>query len=123
MMAGRFAIAPGRPTRLTFSGYAGQGLGFALTEARMIDSKSGRPLSPDFYFYKVPTSLEMPQQLEAEAVPVPYDANDIGAKGAGEPPLVPTAPAIANAVANAIGVRILSTPITPDKVLAALSRP
>lgn len=99
------------------------GLGFALTEARMTDPKSGRPLSPDFYFYKVPTSLEMPDQLEAAAVPVPYDANDIGAKGAGEPPLVPTAPAIANAVANAVGVRIFSTPITPDKVLAALSKP
>ncbi|MBI4482202.1 MAG: xanthine dehydrogenase family protein molybdopterin-binding subunit, partial [Acidobacteria bacterium] len=60
--------------------------------------------------------------VETAAVPVPYDANDIGAKGVGEPPIVPTAPAIANAVANALGVRITSTPITPDKILAALSK-
>jgi xanthine dehydrogenase molybdenum-binding subunit len=54
------------------------------------------------------------------SVNVPYTANSIGAKGVGEPPLIATAPAIANAVFNAIGVRIHSTPITPEKIMAAL---
>jgi CO/xanthine dehydrogenase Mo-binding subunit len=49
-------------------------------------------------------------------------ANNLGSKGVGEPPIIPTAPAIANAIADAIGVRIKELPITKDKMLRALGR-
>jgi xanthine dehydrogenase YagR molybdenum-binding subunit len=48
--------------------------------------------------------------------------NNIGSKGVGEPPIIPSAPAIANAIANAIGVRIKELPITKDKILRALHK-
>jgi xanthine dehydrogenase YagR molybdenum-binding subunit len=59
--------------------------------------------------------------MEVEFVDlVDIEANSVGAKGLGEPPIIPAPAAIANAVADAIGVRILNLPITPDRVLDAL---
>lgn len=59
--------------------------------------------------------------IESMAVGIPDPlANNLGVKGVGEPPIIPTAAAIANAVANALGVSITDLPITPMKVLAAL---
>jgi CO/xanthine dehydrogenase Mo-binding subunit len=70
--------------------------------------------------YKIAGPLEMP-----EIVPILVDvsdpANNVGVKGLGEPPIVPTAAAIANAVSNAIGKRVRDLPITPARVLALLS--
>lgn len=98
-----------------------QGLGFALTEERVIDHELGIVLNPNLEEYKVPTVLDIPEMVH-DPVDVPdLVANSTGAKGIGEPPLVPTAPAIANAITNAIGVRFHDAPVTRERVLEALA--
>jgi xanthine dehydrogenase molybdenum-binding subunit len=94
-----------------------QGIGYALGE-RMIFEK-GVLKNGNFLDYKIPTAKDVPP---VQAVIVETDEQDgpFGAKGIGEPGLVPTAPAIANAIYDAVGVRIRDLPITPEKVLAAL---
>ena len=93
------------------------GLGYALGE-KMIYEK-GVLKNGNFLDYKLFTAKDMPP---VEAVIVETDEKDgpFGAKGIGEPGLVPTAPAIANAVYDAVGVRIKDLPITPEKILKAL---
>jgi xanthine dehydrogenase YagR molybdenum-binding subunit len=94
-----------------------QGLSFALLEGRIMDKQTGRMVNPNMENYKLAAMLEIP-----EIDVVLLDMPERGVIGLGEPPIIPTAAAIANAVANALGVRITSLPITPDKVLAALGR-
>jgi len=102
-------------------GGVAQGIGYALTEDTVIDPRTGEILTASFLDYKIPSSLDMPPLYVALVEPSdPY--GPYGAKGAGEPPIVPTAPAIANAIANAIGVRIKSLPMTPEKILKALKK-
>jgi xanthine dehydrogenase YagR molybdenum-binding subunit len=97
-----------------------QGLGFALSEEHATDSESGSALDLGFDAYGVPRQSMIPA-IESMAVGIPdLLANNLGVKGVGEPPIIPTAAAIANAVANALGVRIADLPIRPMKVLAAL---
>jgi xanthine dehydrogenase molybdenum-binding subunit len=76
-------------------------------------------MNPNFLDYKMLTAKDVPN-IE----PIVIETNDLfgpfGAKGIGEPGSVPTAPAIANAIFDAVGVRIKELPITPEKVLAAL---
>lgn len=98
-----------------------QAIGFALTERRLIDERLGVQLNANLGDYKLPTIADIPP-IEVLRIDIPdLVANPTGAKGAGEPPIIPTAAAIANAVADALGVRIRELPITPEKVLAALS--
>jgi xanthine dehydrogenase molybdenum-binding subunit len=94
-----------------------QGVGYALGE-KMIYEK-GELKNGNFLDYKIPTAKDIPP---VQAVIVETDEKDgpFGAKGIGEPGLVPTAPAIANAIYDAVGVRIKDLPITPEKVLKAL---
>ncbi len=103
-----------------FEGGIIQGMSFALMENRTIDYNTGKVLTTNLYDYKMPTILDTP---EIEVIIVsdgdPLISNT-GVKGIGEPPIIPTAGAIANAVYNAIGVRIKTLPITPDVVLNAL---
>ncbi len=94
-----------------------QGLSFALLEGRIMDRQTGRMVNPNMENYKIAAMIEMP-----EIEPVLLDMPERGVIGLGEPPIIPTAAAIANAVANALGVRITSLPITPDKVLEALRK-
>jgi CO/xanthine dehydrogenase Mo-binding subunit len=96
-----------------------QGISFALLEQRVIDHRFGKVLSADMETYKVLGALEVP---EIEIIPFPVAAgfNNTQVVGIGEPAIIPTAAAVANAVANALGVRIGDLPITPDKVLEAL---
>lgn len=91
------------------------GLSYALLEDRVMDAQTGKMINPNMSDYKVAGTMEIP---EIKAI-----ALDTGRKvtGIGEPPTIPTAGAIANAVYNAIGVRIRELPITPDKVLSALA--
>ncbi|HEY8174307.1 MAG TPA: molybdopterin cofactor-binding domain-containing protein, partial [Gemmatimonadaceae bacterium] len=99
-----------------------QGLGFALFEERVLDESLGLPLNPTMHDYKIPTLADLPA-IEAFFVPgADTVANHTGAKGLAEPPIIGTAPAIANAVADAIGVEVLELPLTPWRVLAALGR-
>jgi xanthine dehydrogenase YagR molybdenum-binding subunit len=93
------------------------GLGYALYEERVMDDLSGVLLNPNFETYKLPGIADVPD-IEVVLINMP----ERGVIGIGEPATVPTAGAIANAVANAIGVRVSSLPITPAKVLAALGK-
>lgn len=97
-----------------------QGLGFALFEERRLDPVTGRPLNAGMHEYKIPTLADVPA-IDAFCIDaVDPVANHVGARGLAEPPIIPTAPAIANAVANALGVELRELPLTPWRVLAAL---
>ena len=99
-----------------------QGLGYAMFEERLLDPRMGVPLNANTHDYKIPTIGDVPR-IDAVLLDVPDPtANHTGARGLGEPPIIPTAPAIANAVANAIGAEITELPMTPWRVLDALSR-
>ncbi|MDF3038089.1 MAG: aldehyde oxidase and xanthine dehydrogenase molybdopterin binding protein [Thermomicrobiales bacterium] len=98
-----------------------QGLGYALLEERVVDARLGIVLNANLEEYHVPTVADVPV-FEHAHVDVPDSAaNSTGAKGIGEPPLVPTAPAVANAVFDAIGIRFREGPLTRQRVLAALA--
>lgn len=99
-----------------------QGLSTALFEQRVMDDTTGNMVNPNLRDYKIATSMDIP-----EIVPLFVDMKDphmnpLGAKGLGEPPRIPPAAAIANAVHNAIGIPIREIPMTPDRVLAALKQ-
>jgi xanthine dehydrogenase YagR molybdenum-binding subunit len=94
-----------------------QGLGYALFEERVMDSRLGVSLNPTTHDYKVPTHSDVPR-IEAFFVGgADTAANHTGAKGLAEPPIIPTAPAIANAVADALGREVNEIPLTPWRVL------
>ncbi|MGE5254152.1 MAG: xanthine dehydrogenase family protein molybdopterin-binding subunit, partial [Planctomycetaceae bacterium] len=96
-----------------------QGLGFALTEQRIVDERFGAVVNSNLEDYKVLTNPDVPEILpEMVDLPDPL-ANNLGVKGVGEPPIIPTAAAVANAVADALGVRIKDLPITRQKILQA----
>ncbi len=95
-----------------------QGVGYALCE--QLQSEKGRIVNPNFRDYKIPTIKEIDFPIELDLIETDDRFGPFGAKGVAEPGLVPTAPAIANAVYNAVGVRIRDLPLTPEKVLAAL---
>ncbi len=101
-------------------GALAQGLGYAMHEEVL--TKEGRILNPGFRDYKIPTACEMDFPLDVQFIETNDKFGPFGAKGVGEPGLVPTAPAIANAIYDAIGVRIFDLPMTSEKVLAALKR-
>lgn len=95
-----------------------QGLGQALMEDYR--TEEGHTTTHGFAKYILPTSLDIPQ-INTRLVEDRDPKSPLGAKGIGEPALVPTAPAIMNAIYDAIGVRITSLPATPEKILNALS--
>jgi xanthine dehydrogenase molybdenum-binding subunit len=99
-----------------------QGIGHSLTEEFVVDTKTGRPLNAGFVDYKMPLSLDMPKIETIVLEEVPDPDGPFGAKAVGEDPIIAIGPAIANAVSDALGVRIRELPITPEKVLAALRR-
>jgi xanthine dehydrogenase YagR molybdenum-binding subunit len=98
-----------------------QGLGFALFEERVLHQGSGRMLNDDLHEYKLPTAADVPV-IETIFVDLPDPrANSTGVKGLGEPPIIPTAGAVANAIRDALGVDALpETPMTPRRILAAM---
>ncbi|HEX6989576.1 MAG TPA: molybdopterin cofactor-binding domain-containing protein, partial [Bacillota bacterium] len=98
-----------------------QGIGRALTE-RMVHDDTGQLLTATLGDYLIPSSGEVPP-VEVELVEVPSPIGPFGAKGVGEPPVVPCAAAIANAVEDAVGVRLTEAPMTPDVVLRGLKGP
>jgi CO/xanthine dehydrogenase Mo-binding subunit len=93
------------------------GMGYALTEEVLLDQ--GITLTPSLTEFLIPTSLDVP-----DVVTIVLESGDgvgpFGAKGIGEPSCVSVAPAIANAVSDAIGVRIFDLPLTPERVIEAL---
>jgi CO/xanthine dehydrogenase Mo-binding subunit len=96
-------------------GGAAMALGYALYE-NMVLKEDGRWVD-NFTEYLLPTSKDVPAHHENIILEIPEESGPYGAKGIGEVTVPPTAPAIANAVYNAIGVRVKSLPITPEKLI------
>jgi CO/xanthine dehydrogenase Mo-binding subunit len=99
------------------------GLGYALTEKRVMDRQTGKMCNANLSDYRVPTAMDVP--VNHEVVPIDLkdnECNNAGCKGLGEPSHVPTAAAIANAVYDAIGVRPVNNPIDNRMILELLSR-
>lgn len=99
-----------------------QGMGYALMENLQFDPDSGACLSGDFLDYKIPTAVEMPRDIQSIFIESNEPSGPFGAKSLSEPCITVPAPAIANAIYNAVGVRIRDLPLTPEKVLAALGK-
>lgn len=100
-------------------GGTAQGIGFALFEDPVISRDNGAVLSDGFDKYKIPTTLDMPVH-EAILVEQGDPTGPFGAKSVGESGMMLQAPAIANAIYDAVGIRMREVPMTPEKILAAL---
>jgi xanthine dehydrogenase YagR molybdenum-binding subunit len=98
-----------------------QALGHTLSETRLLDPDTGRVLTQTLDAYRLPTIADVPE-IVCEFVDVP-DANltNLGSKGLGEPPIIPTAAAISNAIRDATGADVRSLPISREEMLRALS--
>jgi xanthine dehydrogenase molybdenum-binding subunit len=98
-------------------GGAQMGLGYALSEELIV--ANGQVLNPDFHHYRLFTAADMPE-IETILVETDDPGGPFGAKGVGEMGGTPTAAAIANAIYDAIGIRLTDLPMTPERVLAAI---
>jgi xanthine dehydrogenase YagR molybdenum-binding subunit len=96
------------------------GISYALYEEKIMDPVSGRMLNPNMQFYRLAGLADIPELVVHMMTGPGYDER--GVIGLGEPPVVSPGAAIANAVANAIGVRVPEIPLTPNRVLAALAK-
>ena len=99
-------------------GGAVQSLGIALTEGMMYDD-SGRLMNASLLDYRKLTAADLPN-IETIIVEVPAPAGPFGARGVGEPPIVPAPAALANAIHDATGVRLTEAPLTPERIALAL---
>ncbi len=95
-----------------------QGMSSALFE--ILQLKDGFVRNPSFVDYRIATSADTPRELQAYIVEVPQDDGPWGARGIGEHSMVPTIPAIANAIYDAVGVRLEGPPFTAEKVYLAM---
>lgn len=93
------------------------GLGYGLGEELLFDPKTGRPLNDNLLDYKLPTAMDTPD-LQVEFVEVEDPSGPYGNKALGEPPAIPVAPALRNAVLHATGVAVDSLPLDPQKMVA-----
>lgn len=94
------------------------GIGYALYEEKIMDRLTGRMLNPNMEFYKLAGIGDVGDLVVHMMITEEHDSR--GVIGLGEPPVISPGAAISNAVANAIGVRVSSLPLTPDRVLEAL---
>ena len=100
-------------------GGARNGQGFALSEEMLYEE--GRLVTPSFSEYLMPTAMDMPK-VECILLESRSGVGPFGAKGIGEPAMTPVAPAIANAVADAIGMRVFEMPLTLERVVMAMKQ-
>ena len=96
-----------------------QGMGYDLIEDYVINMETGVLESDDFVTYKIPSTLDVPE-IEPILIELPVTSGPFGAKSVGESGSVATTPAIANAIYDAVEVRMKDLPITPEKILRAL---
>ena len=99
-------------------GGAVQGIGWALNEEYCFDSE-GRMLNSSWLDYRMPTAIDLPM-IDTQIVQVPNPGHPTGVRGVGEVSIIPPVPAIANAIHNAIGVRMTELPMSPAALLEAL---
>ena len=98
-----------------------QGIGHTLSEDRLLDPASGLTLNQTLDAYKLPTIADVPE-IVTELLDIPDEhLTNLGSKGLGEPPIVPTAAAIANAIRDATGADVRSLPISREEMLRALA--
>lgn len=114
-----FAINPAEVEGQIHGGVT-QGIGWALFEG-MVYSEDGQLLTSTLMDYALPLSKDVPN-ITPILVKVPSALGPFGAKGVGEPPVVPVAAAIANAIRDAVGVRVTQLPITPERLYTALHK-
>jgi xanthine dehydrogenase YagR molybdenum-binding subunit len=97
-----------------------QGIGHTLSEERLVDPETGVVLTQTLDAYRMPTIADVPE-IVTELLDVPDEhLTNLGSKGLGEPPIVPIAAAIANAIRDATGADVRSLPITREELLRAL---
>ena len=113
-----FAVNP-KLARGQIHGGGVQGIGMALMEE--IVYEGGQVVNNNWTDYKLPTIADVPE-VEAILVEHPVEGGPFGAKGLGEPPVIPPPAALANAIHDAVGVRLRKLPMTPEKVLLAIRR-
>ena len=92
------------------------GMGYALSEELLVDEKTGRPLNANLLDYKIPTAMDTPV-LHTDFVELDDPTGPFGNKALGEPPAIPVAPAIRNAVLHATGIAFDSLPLSPQKLV------
>jgi len=98
-----------------------QGVGHTLSEERLVDPATGRVLTQTLDAYKLPTIADVPE-IVTELLDIPDEhLTNLGSKGLGEPPIVPTAAAIVNAIRDATGADVRSLPVTREEMLRALA--
>jgi CO/xanthine dehydrogenase Mo-binding subunit len=97
-----------------------QGIGYGLYEELIV--KDGKILNPSFTDYRVPTALDAAFQIKTDFVEIPEERGPFGAKGVGEPPMIPPPAALANAILDAVGVLVTETPITAERLYWAIQK-
>jgi xanthine dehydrogenase molybdenum-binding subunit len=101
-----------------FEGAVAQGAGYALYEELIM--KDGQVLNPNFGDYKVTTSYEIPENVQIKFIET-NEPSGVGAKGLGESVILHIAPAIVNAIYDAVGIRFRKLPITPERILESIT--
>ncbi len=97
------------------------GIGFGMTENRVLDANTGRMVNANWHDYKLPTAQDVAVKFTCVPIdPKDTELNTVGCKGIGEPATIPTAAAIANAVYNATGVRVTDPSINPVQMAQKL---
>jgi Aerobic-type carbon monoxide dehydrogenase, large subunit CoxL/CutL homologs len=96
------------------------GMGYALWEGRLVDGESGVVINPNLNDYLVARCSDVGEITPTYVEPEDPHTNSLGVKGIGEPPIIGVAPAIANALREAIGVRLRELPFTPERVYSAI---
>ena len=101
-------------------GGAAQGIGWALSEEYVYDDR-GVLRNASLLDYRMPTALDLPM-IRTEILETPADDGPFGIRGVGEPPIIPPAGAIANAIHDAVGVRMERLPMSPERVFWAMKQ-
>ena len=102
-------------------GGVAMGLGYALGEEMRYDSETGRPLNNNFLDYKFPTAMDVPD-IEVAFVETYEPSGPFGAKGLAEPPIIPQAAAVRNAILHATGVGFDTLPMNPQRLVERFVR-
>ncbi|MFK7836421.1 MAG: xanthine dehydrogenase family protein molybdopterin-binding subunit [Sulfitobacter sp.] len=102
-----------------YQGGAAQGIGWALNE-EYVYGEDGRLQNPGFLDYRIPVCSDLPM-IDTQILEIPNPNHPYGVRGVGETSIVPPLAAIANAVSNAVGVRMAHIPVSPPRILAALN--